>query len=93
MSGTIASKAGAKKAWPAPYTATSATMCQTSSIPVSESIAMAPTASPRTTSAASITRLRSTRSLTTPPTSRKTMVGTVIAIPTIARAAGAFERA
>ena len=35
-SGTIASNAGAKNAAPAPYTATSATTCQSSSTPVSD---------------------------------------------------------
>ena len=36
---------------------------------------------------------RLSRSLTTPPGSRQTIVGTVIAIPTIESAAGAFQTA
>ena len=68
-------------------------MCHSSSAPVSESSAMRPTASPRTTSAATMIRRRSKRSLSTPPSSRKAIVGTVIAIPTSARAVGALESA
>ena len=68
-------------------------MCQSSSVPVSDSTAISPTAAPRTTSAASSTRRRSKRSVTTPPISSSTIVGTVIAIPTIESAVGAFESA
>ena len=68
-------------------------MCQSSSAPVSERTAIAATARPRATSAASITRRRSKRSLTTPPTSRNAIVGTVMAMPTTASAVGVFESA
>ena len=68
-------------------------MCHSSRAPVSESSAMSPTASPRRTSAATMTRRRSKRSLTTPPRSRKAMVGTVIVIPTSASAVGALDSA
>ena len=66
-SGTIASNAGPKNAVAAPKTATSTSMCHSSSAPVSDSTAIAPIASPRATSAASIRRRRSKRSLRTPP--------------------------
>jgi hypothetical protein len=89
--GTIASKAGPKKAVPAPYSATSPNMCQSCSDPVSDSTAIRATARPRTASAASSTRRRSKRSVTTPPSSSSTIVGTVIAMPTIESAVGAFE--
>jgi len=61
--------------------------------PVSDSTASTPIATARTASAASITARRLMRSLTTPPGSRQTMVGTVIAIPTTDSAAGAFQTA
>jgi hypothetical protein len=66
-------------------------MCQISSAPVIDSTAITAIASPRTTSAPSIRRRRSTRSLMTPPSSRKTIVGIVMAIPTIASAVGVLE--
>ena len=50
------------------------------------------TATARTTSAHSISSRRSWRSLRTPPSSRNTTVGTVIPMPTIESAAGAFQR-
>ncbi len=92
-SGTIASKAGPKNAVPAPKTATSTSMCQSSSAPVSDRTAITPIASPRATSAASIRRRRSKRSLMTPPSRRKAIVGTVMAIPTTASAVGVFDSA
>ncbi len=92
-SGTIASNAGPKNAAPAPYRATRATTCHSSSMPVIDSSAMAATATPRVTSAASITRRRSRRSETTPPSSRNAIVGIVIAMPTSASAVGAFDSA
>ncbi len=57
-------------------------MCQISIAPVSESTASSPTATARRRSDASMMRRRSNRSLATPPTSRKTIVGTVMAMPT-----------
>ena len=72
---------------------TSATSCQSSSAPASESAAIAPTARARIRSAATISRRRSKRSLRTPPRSRSTSVGTVMATPTMARAVGAFDSA
>ena len=57
-------------------------MCQISIMPVSESTASSPTATKRSRSEASMIRRRSNRSLATPPTSRKTIVGTVMAMPT-----------
>ncbi len=63
-------------------------MCQSCSTPARASTAIRPTAKPRTTSVARITRRRSKRSLTTPPSSRHAIVGSVIAIPTIASALG-----
>ena len=92
-SGTIASNAGPKNAVPAPKTATSRSMCQSSSAPVSDRTAITPIASPRATSAASIRRRRSKRSLMTPPSRRKAIVGTVMAIPTTASAVGVLESA
>jgi hypothetical protein len=92
MSGTIASKAGVKKAVPTPYTATSATSCQKVRRPVSESTARTPITTPRPTSAHNMTRRRSTRSLITPAGNRSARVGIVIPIPRMERAAGAFHR-
>ena len=66
-------------------------MCQISRAPVSDRTAIAAIASPRTTSAPSIRRRRSKRSLMTPPSSRNAIVGIVIAIPTIASAVGVLE--
>ena len=54
---------------------------------------MTPTATPRARSAKSMRRRRSSRSLSTPPSSRNAIVGIVIAIPTIESAAGALESA
>ncbi len=68
-------------------------MCQSCSEPVSDSTAIRPTATPRTVSAAISTCLRSNLSVTTPPASSRTIVGMVIAIPTIESAVGAFEMA
>ena len=89
----IASKAGPKNAVAAPYTATRTMMCHSSSPPASESTARAPIATARTTSDSTITRRRSRRSLTAPPTSSRATWGTVIAMPTTAMAIGAFQMA
>ena len=91
MSGTSASKAGAKNAAPVPYTAAMRAICHTSMAWVSASTASAAPATARSRSAATITKRRSKRSLATPPISRKTMVGTVIAMPTTDIAVGAFD--
>ena len=91
--GTIASNAGPKKAVPAPNTAATIMTCQIWRVP-SGAIDSRPSAiklSARSASAAIITRRRSNRSLTTPPNSRKTICGTVIATPTIESAVGAFD--
>ena len=92
-SGTIASKAGPKNAVAAPKPATSTSMCHSSRAPVIDRTAITATASPRPTSAASIRRRRSKRSLMTPPSSRNTIVGTVMAMPTTASAVGVLESA
>ena len=89
--GTIASKAGPKNAVPAPNAAATIMMCQISRTPPIESTPRAATLTARSASAAIITRRRSNRSLTTPPTSRKTICGSVIATPTIESAVGTFE--
>ena len=91
MSGTSASNAGAKNAAPVPYTAAMTAMCQTSMAWVRASTASAAPATARSRSAATITKRRSKRSLATPPISKKTMVGTVIAMPTTDIAVGAFD--
>ena len=93
MSGTSASKAGVKNAVPAPYTIARAAISHTWMRPVSESTASTAIAAARTASAASMIARRLSRSLTTPPGSRQTIVGTVMAIPTIESAAGAFQTA
>ena len=82
-----------KNAVPAPYTIARAAISHTWMRPVSDSTASAAIATARTASAASMTARRLRRSLTTPPGSRHTIVGMVIAIPTIASAAGAFQTA
>ena len=61
------------------------------SVCASASAASTAIASPRPASASSITRRRSNRSLTAPPTSRHAIVGSDIAMPTIDSAAGAFQ--
>ena len=61
--------------------------------PVTDSIASAASASARTASAHISTRRRSWRSETAPPMSRQTIVGIVIAMPTLARAVGALDNA
>ena len=66
-------------------------MCHSSSAPVSDRAAIAATAAPRTMSEPISTRRRSTRSETAPPNSSSTIVGMVIAMPTIDSAAGAFD--
>ena len=58
---------------------------------MTDSTPITPTASPRTRSDAIITRRRSKRSLATPPSSRNATWGTVMASPTTASAAGAFD--
>ena len=65
--------------------------CQTSSTPVSERTASAPTARPRTTSEAIITRRRGKRSLATPPISTNTTIGRLQATPTADMAVGTFD--
>ncbi len=90
-SGTIASNAGVKNAVPIPYTATMARRCQKVRRPVSASAASTPTTSARPMSAQSMTIRRSSRSLRIPAGRRKTMVGTVIPIPRMESAAGAFH--
>ncbi len=66
-------------------------MCHSSSAPASARIAIVPTANPRAASAQIITRRRSKRSLTTPPMSRNTIVGIVIAMPTMPSAVGSLD--
>ena len=68
-------------------------MCQSSRAPVSESSAISPTASPRRTSAATMTRRRSKRSLTHAAQEQEGDRGTVIVIPTSASAVGALDSA
>ena len=68
-------------------------MCHSASAPVIDRTARTPTATARVASAPSSTRRRSKRSLATPPTSSRTIVGTVIAMPTIASAVGVFDSA
>jgi hypothetical protein len=53
---------------------------------------MAPMASARMTSPAIIKRRRSNRSPSTPPTNRKSTMGTVQATPTTESAVGTLER-
>ena len=60
-------------------------------LPVSVSAASTADGRGRIRSAATITRRRSKRSETAPPTSSSTIVGTVIAIPTNESAVGAFD--
>jgi hypothetical protein len=91
ISGTIASNAGPKNAVPAPNTAAITIRCHSCSEPLSDRSPSAPTAPPRSTSAAIITRRRSNRSLTTPPSSNRAMWGIVIAMPTTDSAVGASE--
>jgi hypothetical protein len=52
-----------------------------------------PDGQPRTMSALTMMRRRSKRSLSTPPSSSRAMVGIVIVIPTSARAVGALDSA
>ena len=92
MSGTSALKAGPKNASPAPKSTTSAARCQTSRTPASESAPITASTAARTRSAAIMTRRRSSRSLTTPPNSRKATIPDVHASPTSDRAAGSLDR-
>ena len=66
-------------------------MCHSSSRPESARAPIVPTASARIRSAAIITLRRSKRSETTPPASRKTTWGTVMATPIVDSALGVFE--
>ena len=91
MSGTTASKAGAKKAAPVPYIAANTQACQTSRAPVRASQASARPAAARSTSAPIMILRRSKRSLATPPSRRNRIVGTVIAMPTTDIAVGVLE--
>ena len=90
-SGTRASNAGPKKAVAAPYTATRGSTCHRRRAPVAASTPSRPTATARTASEAIMTRRRSKRSLTTPPTSSSATWGMVMATPTTEKAAGAFD--
>jgi hypothetical protein len=89
--GTIASNAGPKNAVPAPNSPESTNICQSSSRPESARAPNAPTATARIRSAAIITLRRSNRSEATPPASRNTTCGTVIATPIMESAVGVFE--
>ena len=92
-SGMMASNAGPKNAVPAPYSPASTIRCHRCNAPVSESTPIPAMAAHRTASATTITRRRSSRSLITPPTSTNTTCGIVMARPTSASAAGAFDSA
>ena len=91
-SGTIAPNAGPKNASPIPMKTDSTTRCQISIAPVSDSTPIAMSATARTTSAATSTRRRSTRSVTTPPVSRNATMPSVQAVPTIDSATGSLSR-
>jgi hypothetical protein len=88
MSGKTAEYAGWKNASAAPNTAARTTRCQTSSTPPADRNAMTPTAAPRTRSEASITARRGSRSLTAPPISSRTSIGTDRARSTMDSATG-----
>ena len=91
-SGTTASKAGLKNAVAGAVDRDERDdVPQRRAPPLNASSASSPTATPRIRSEATITRRRSKRSLTAPPTSRRTMVGTVIAMPTNDSAVGASD--
>src|SRR6187200_3482938 len=69
------------------------TRCQKVRAPVNERTASTPMTSARPKSAQSMTRRRSTRSLSIPAGSRNAIVGRVIPMPRIESAAGAFHNA
>src|SRR5436190_4457156 len=73
--------------------AASAMRCQSWSCPLIARPAISARATPRAASAATRIERRSSRSLATPPTSRNTIVGTVIAMPTTDSAVGASDSA
>ena len=80
-----------KKAVPTLYAAAAQTSAANVRACVNASTEISPTAQARPTSATSITRRRSNRSLTVPPTSRHAISGTVIAIPITESASGEFQ--
>src|SRR5262245_9491369 len=83
--GTSPVEAGKKNANAVPPIACRTIKCQSSAFPVSSSSAVTACAEPVSTSEATITRFRGSRSAQTPPTSMKTSCGTIRAASTSPR--------